>query len=49
MGGRHDRRAEKAAWYLAIVKHIGGIASMLCSGLMGVVWKELLMRHTVSF
>ena len=49
VGGRWERWAVKAARYLAIVKRMGGIASMLCSGSTRVVRKEPLMRQTMLF
>ena len=48
-GGRHDKQVVKAARYLAMVKRIGGIASMLCSSSTGVVRKEPLIHWTASF
>ena len=49
VGGRCERPAMKAAQYLAIVKRMGGMASILWSSSIGVVWNVLLIHRTASF
>jgi len=48
-GGSLESWAVKASQYFAIVYLMGGMASMLCKGLTGVVRKVPLILHTATF
>ena len=48
-GGSLERQTVKALRYFAMVNLMGGMASMLCSGSIGVVRKVPLILRTVTF
>ena len=49
VGGSFERQTVNASRYFAMVYLIGGMASMLCRGLTGVVRNVPLILHTATF